>query len=159
MPEKKKPPVLTTKERVQKMLSVRKTEDEIIDTYKRFRERFKDILDISKEPKKVETPRKLTKAEWVEQQIDLIPKNADKYKVLNTLKKGDKVSLSYNNEENFITGVVATNPIVRIRLAEGIEPAVKINIKTVDGGKPKEYQLKTWRKGLSMDLIDKIAVY
>lgn len=52
MPKKKKPPVLTPKERVQKMVSVRKTEDEIIDTYKRFRERFKDILDISKEPAK-----------------------------------------------------------------------------------------------------------
>jgi hypothetical protein len=38
MPKKKKPPAKseTTKERVQKMLSVRKTEDEMIDAYKRF---------------------------------------------------------------------------------------------------------------------------
>ena len=80
------------------MLSVRKTEDEIIDTYKRFRERFKDILDISKEPKKVETPRKLTKAEWVEQQIDLIPKNANKWQALQTI----------NRRENYLNNINKT---------------------------------------------------
>jgi hypothetical protein len=170
MPKKKKPPVLTPKERVQKMMSVRKTEAEMADTYKRFRERFKDIIIPAEarararkeEPKKVETPRKLTKEQWVENQIELMPLN-DKNKLIKTLKTGDKVAISYL--DNFITGVVATKPFVNIILGEGREPAIKINIKTIDGEKPDPTKpnykgtFGRYKRGLSVDLIDKISRY
>jgi hypothetical protein len=62
MPKKKKPPVLTPKERVKKMLSVRKTEAEMADTYRRFqilleKSRAEKLAIEKTRAEKVKTPK------------------------------------------------------------------------------------------------------
>ncbi|MEI8138130.1 MAG: hypothetical protein WCH21_12470, partial [Bacteroidota bacterium] len=108
--------------------------------------------------------RKLTKEQWEEREIELMPET-DKEQVIGTLKKGDKVAIAYGSNDYFLTGVVGTHPFVNIMLGEGRERAIKINIKTINGEKPDLNDLKPkgtfgrFKRGLSIDLIDKIVKY
>lgn len=169
MPKKKKPPARdisqSPKERVQKMLSVRKTEDEIIDTYKRFRERFKDIIEPAekreskiaesrdREIKRLADPnRKLDKDEWIKKYL---PKG-NKSIVFNTLKRGDNIVFTYpEGDPDIYTGVVNAKNI-KIKTREGnrnyLEDGLQIRLISINGN-PKEPQYIGFIKELITRII------